>query len=138
MVNTIYIKRYIYILYILFCTPTVARQIFWLCYECNCMKDESHKYVCVVIRCKMQEKNYWKQQFIWKKWIKGLKSIQLKVYSHHAKNIWISFLILILIFWWIQLAVWEATEKFIKILSLIFEGIWKVIFVWRIWYVIRI
>ena len=51
------------------------------------------------------------------------KKIQLKVYSHPVKNVWISSLILILIFWWIDFfhPFSEATEKFTKILSLILK-----------------
>ena len=68
-----------------------------------------HKYVCdVVIRCKIPEKKLLQTT------IHLRKSIQLKLYSHLVTNVWISSFILILIFWWLQLAAWEATESLSK------------------------
>ena len=39
------------------------------------------------------------------------KSIQLKVYSHPVKNVWIGSLTLILIFFWIELVILESHKK---------------------------
>ena len=40
-------------------------KLFWLCYEFNCMKGESHKYVPDVDRMLYNtEKNYCKLQFL--------------------------------------------------------------------------
>ena len=52
------------------------------------------------------------------------KWIQLKVYSYLVKNVWISSFILTLRFWWLQLAVWEATESHQNFVFN-FEDIWK-------------
>ena len=55
--------------------------------------------------------NMFKMLLIWCK-IKRKKLLQTtKVYSHPVKNVWISSLTLIMIFWWTE-PFWEATEKF--------------------------
>ena len=101
----------------LFCTPAVVHtSCFDYVLKATAWKMKTaYMFAMLVIWCKMQRKKLLQITVSLRKWI------QLKVYSHPVKNVWISFLILILIFWWIQLAVWEATKKFIKILSLILK-----------------
>ena len=43
-----------------------------------------------------------------------IKWIQLKVYSHPVRNVWISFLTLMLIFWWIELVILGSHRKVYK------------------------
>ena len=56
-------------------------------------------FVMLIIWCKIQEKKLLKTMISLRKYI------QLKVYSHHIKNVWLSSLTLFLIFWWIELAI---------------------------------
>ena len=57
------------------------------------------------------------------------KSIQLKVYSHPVKNVWIGSLTLILIFLWIELVILGSHKKVYQ--NFIFNSgdIWKIKFV---------
>ena len=93
-----------------------AYRLFWLCYECNCM---------TVLWMQLHER--WKSQicsWCWSYSVKynkkvttnynlSRKWIQLKVKNVwiSCQNIWISSLILIWIFWWIELAVLRSHRK---------------------------
>ena len=115
----IYIGIYIYMpwkLWGLFCTAAVVHKLFWLYYECKWMKGKIRKHIRNVDNFGVYTGKKLLQTTInLRQWI------QTKAYSQPVKNIWISSLILILIFWWIELTVWETTEKFTKILSLILK-----------------
>ena len=85
-----------------------AYKLFWLCYECNYMKGKNRKYVRDVGHMVQNTE----KESPWTK-ISLRKWIQLKVYSHPVKNVWISSLTLILIFWWIERAVLRS-QNFTK------------------------
>ena len=97
-----------------------AYKLFWLCYESNCMKGESRKYIHDVDHMVYNsEKNLLQITISLRKWI------QLKVYSHPVKNVWISSLTLIMIFWWIELAILRSHRKIYQNFIFNSEDIWK-------------
>ena len=67
---------------------------------------------------KIQEKNTANYNSL-RKWIR------LKVYSHAAKNVWVTSLTLILIFWWIKLVILRSHRKVYQNSIFNFGDIWK-------------
>ena len=95
-----------------------AYKLFWQCHESNCMKGGSRKYVGDV--------DYMVQN-IEKKITANYnffeKVNQLK--SHPIKNVRISSLTFIFIFWWIELAILRSHRKLYQNFIFNFEDIWK-------------
>ena len=92
----------------------------WLCYECNCIKCESRLFVKLNV-----------DHMVYNTDSKGItvncssfeRWIQLKVYSRPAKNIWITSLTLILMFWWIELVILRRPIKVYQNFHFNFEDI---------------
>ena len=86
-----------------------------------------------------EQQERWKSQICWWCWLYGVKYrkkllqttiplrkwIQLKVYSHTVKNVWVSCLILVMIFWWTGLAILRSHGKVYQNFIFNFEDIWK-------------
>ena len=81
-------------------------------------------FVMLIICCKIQKK-------LLQITIPLRKYIQIKVYSHPVKNVWISSLTLILIFWWTDLAILRSHRKVYQNIIFNFEDIWKRKFVFH-------
>ena len=98
------------------------------------MHTSYFNYVNCVTAWKVKVANIARDVFIWckiqeKKLLETIiplgKCIQLKVYSHYVKNIWISSLTLFMIFWWIELAILRIRRKGYQNFIFNFEDIWK-------------
>ena len=91
----------------LFCTPAVVHtSCFDYVLKATAWKMKTaYMFAMLVIWCKMQRKKLLQITVSLRKWI------QLKVYSHPVKNVWISSLTFVLIFWWIELAIWRSHRK---------------------------
>ena len=104
-----------------FCTPAVAYTTYTSYFGCV-MKAASWKvkvaniFAILIIWCK---KKLLPTIISLRKWI------QLEVYSHPMKNVWISSLTLILIFWGIELAILRSHRKVYQDFIFNFEDIWK-------------
>ena len=92
-----------------------------MCYECNCMKSEKSQTLSLMfsygVKCG-------------KKLLETIvpleKCIQLNVYSHYIKNLWVNSLTLFLEFWWIELAILRIQIKGYQIVIFNFEDISKI------------
>ena len=83
----------------------------------------AHMFAMLIIWCKIEKKKLPQITIPLRKWI------QLKVCSHPVKNVWISSLTLILIFWWIELAILRSHRKIYQNFIFNCEDIWKRTFV---------
>ena len=109
----------------LFCTPAVVHtSCFDYVLKATAWKMKTaYMFAMLVIWCKMQRKKLLQITVSLRKWI------QLKVYSHPVKNVWISSLTLILIFLWIELVIFGSHKKVYQNFILNSGGIWKIKFV---------
>ena len=109
----------------LFCTPAVVHtSCFDYVLKATAWKMKTaYMFAMLVIWCKMQRKKLLQITVSLRKWI------QLKVYSHPVKNVWISSLTLILIFLWIELVIFGSHKKVYQSFILNSGGIWKIKFV---------
>ena len=109
----------------LFCTPAVVHtSCFDYVLKATAWKMKTaYMFAMLVIWCKMQRKKLLQITVSLRKWI------QLKVYSHPVKNVWISSLTLILIFLWIELVIFGSHKKVYQNFIFNSGGIWKIKFV---------
>ena len=101
-----------------------AYKFFWLSYECNCMQGESRKYCSW---CWSYGANYRKK--ITANYNSFEKMNPLK--GHPVKNVQIRSLTLVLIFWWIEVAILRSHRKVCRNFIFNFEDIWKRRFVFH-------
>ena len=108
----------------LFCTPAVVHtSCFDYVLKATAWKMKTaYMFAMLVIWCKMQRKKLLQITVSLRKWI------QLKVYSHPVKNVWISSLTLILIFLWIELVIFGSHKKVYQNFIFNSGGIWKIKF----------
>ena len=107
----IYIYIYIYTIYYKIYAkmrPFFACQLLCISYYDCVMNATAWKvkvanmFVMLITWCKIQEKKLLQTTIHLRKWI------QLKVFNHPVNNVWMISLFLILIFWWIELAVLKS------------------------------
>ena len=105
----------------LFCTPVVVHTSYFDCV----MKTTAWKvnvtntFAMLIIWGKIQKEKLLQITISLRKWI------QLKVYSHPVKNVWIIFLSLILIFWWMELVILRNYRKVYQNFIFNLGDIWK-------------
>ena len=104
-----------------FCTQIVVHTSYFDCVvKANgWMMKVANMFAMLIIWCKIQQKKLLHIKIPFRKWI------QLNVYGHSVKNVWINSLTLILIFWWIELAILRSHRKVYQSFILNFEDIWK-------------
>ena len=103
----------------LFCTAALVHASYFDCVmNATVWKVKAaNMFVMLLIWCKIEKKKLLETTIPLRKWIWS------KVYSHPVKNVWISSLTLIMIFWWTE-PFWEAAEKFQNFIFN-FKDIWK-------------